>query len=104
MRQRSQRELVMSKFTNWEAAGGGLFGTSPIAGVSPGSRNVTIPDQVVVDVNGGVLDALLAQPPERFRTRFGKRYGGWAGKQLKLAENALHQSSIPLRASSPGSH
>jgi hypothetical protein len=60
MRQRSQRELVMSKFTNWEAAGGGLFGTSPIAGVSPGSRNVTIPDQVVVDVNGGVLDALLA--------------------------------------------
>jgi polysaccharide export outer membrane protein len=31
----------------WEAAGGGLFGTSPITGVSPGSRSVTIPDQVV---------------------------------------------------------
>ena len=33
--------------TIWEAAGGGLFGTSPIAGVSPGSRSVTIPEQVV---------------------------------------------------------
>jgi polysaccharide export outer membrane protein len=31
----------------WEAAGGGLFGTSPIAGISPGSRSVTIPEQVV---------------------------------------------------------
>jgi polysaccharide export outer membrane protein len=31
----------------WEAAGGGLFGSSPVAGVSPGSRNVTIPEQVV---------------------------------------------------------
>jgi polysaccharide biosynthesis/export protein len=33
--------------TIWEAAGGGLFGASPIAGVSPGSRSVTIPEQVV---------------------------------------------------------
>ncbi len=31
----------------WEAAGGGLFGTSPTESVSPGSRNVTIPEQVV---------------------------------------------------------
>jgi polysaccharide biosynthesis/export protein len=31
----------------WEAAGGGLFGSSPTIGVSPGSRNVTIPEQVV---------------------------------------------------------
>jgi polysaccharide export outer membrane protein len=37
----------------WEAAGGGLFGTSPIAGVSPGLRNVTIPDQVV-GADGGI--------------------------------------------------
>jgi len=37
----------------WEAAGGGLFGTSPIAGVSPGSRNVTIPDQLI-GADGGV--------------------------------------------------
>jgi len=31
----------------WEAAGGGLFGSSTTTGVSPGSRNVTIPEQVV---------------------------------------------------------
>ena len=31
----------------WEAAGGGLFGISPTDHVSAGSRNVTIPEQVV---------------------------------------------------------
>jgi polysaccharide export outer membrane protein len=31
----------------WEAAGGGLFGASPTDHVSAGSRNVTIPEQVV---------------------------------------------------------
>jgi polysaccharide export outer membrane protein len=31
----------------WEAAGGGLFGTSPTEHVSAGSRNVTIPEQIV---------------------------------------------------------
>ena len=30
-----------------EAAAGGLFGSSPTTGVSPGSRSVTIPEQVV---------------------------------------------------------
>ena len=33
--------------TIWEAAGGGLFGAGVTTGVSPGSRSVTIPDQVV---------------------------------------------------------
>jgi polysaccharide export outer membrane protein len=33
--------------TIWEAAGGGLFGAGITAGPSPGSRSVTIPDQVV---------------------------------------------------------
>lgn len=33
--------------TIWEAAGGGLFGSSPTTGLSPGSRSVTIPEQVV---------------------------------------------------------
>ena len=37
----------------WEAAGGGLFGASAVAGVSAGSRNVAIPDQVV-GADGGV--------------------------------------------------
>jgi polysaccharide export outer membrane protein len=31
----------------WEAAGGGLFGSSPTGAVSAGSRNVTIPEQIV---------------------------------------------------------
>jgi polysaccharide biosynthesis/export protein len=33
--------------TIWEAAAGGLFGSAVTTGVSPGSRSVTIPDQVV---------------------------------------------------------
>lgn len=33
--------------TIWEAAAGGLFGSSATTGVSPGSRSVTIPEQVV---------------------------------------------------------
>jgi polysaccharide export outer membrane protein len=37
----------------WEAAGGGLFGTSPTDHVSAGSRNVTIPEQVVAR-DGGI--------------------------------------------------
>ena len=37
----------------WEAAGGGLFGTSPTDHVSAGSRSVTIPEQVV-GRDGGV--------------------------------------------------
>ena len=33
--------------TIWEAAGGGLFGSGLTAGASPGSRSVTIPEQIV---------------------------------------------------------
>src|SRR6516164_8513519 len=33
--------------TIWEVAAGGLFCSSPTTGVSPGSRSVTIPEQVV---------------------------------------------------------
>lgn len=33
--------------TIWEAAAGGLFGSAATTGVSPGSRSVSIPDQVV---------------------------------------------------------
>src|SRR5215469_10446691 len=33
--------------TIWEAAAGGLFGSALTTGVSPGSRSVTIPEQVV---------------------------------------------------------
>ena len=51
----------------WEAAGGGLFGTSPIAGVSPGSRSVTIPDQVV-DRDGGITVPFAGHVPVAGRT------------------------------------
>ena len=37
----------------WEAAGGGLFGTSPTDHVSAGSRSVTIPEQIVAR-DGGI--------------------------------------------------
>jgi polysaccharide export outer membrane protein len=37
----------------WEAAGGGLFGTSPTDHVSAGSRSVTIPEQMVAR-DGGI--------------------------------------------------
>jgi len=37
----------------WEAAGGGLFGASPTAPVSAGSRSVTIPEQMVGQ-DGGI--------------------------------------------------
>src|ERR1700731_3786723 len=37
----------------WEAAGGGLFGTSPTDHVSAGSRSVTIPQQIVAR-DGGI--------------------------------------------------
>jgi polysaccharide export outer membrane protein len=37
----------------WEAAGGGLFGTSPTEHVSAGSRSVTIPEQMVGQ-DGGI--------------------------------------------------
>jgi polysaccharide export outer membrane protein len=33
--------------TIWEAAGGGLFGSAVTTGISPGSRSVTIPEQIV---------------------------------------------------------
>src|SRR5215469_10101776 len=46
----------------WEAAGGGLFGASPVAGVSPGSRNVAIPDQVV-GADGGVSIPFAGRTP-----------------------------------------
>ena len=33
--------------TIWEAAAGGLFGSSVTTGITPGSRSVTIPEQMV---------------------------------------------------------
>ena len=46
----------------WEAAGGGLFGTSSTTGVSPGSRSVTIPEQVV-GRDGGISVPFAGRVP-----------------------------------------
>jgi polysaccharide biosynthesis/export protein len=51
----------------WEAAGGGLFGASAVAGVSTGSRNVTIPDQVV-GADGGISVPFAGRVPVAGRT------------------------------------
>jgi polysaccharide export outer membrane protein len=46
----------------WEAAGGGLFGTSPTDHVSAGSRNVTIPEQMVGQ-DGGISVPFAGRVP-----------------------------------------
>src|SRR5580704_7089731 len=46
----------------WEAAGGGLFGTSPTDHVSAGSRNVTIPEQLVGQ-DGGITVPFAGRVP-----------------------------------------
>jgi polysaccharide biosynthesis/export protein len=54
----------------WEAAGGGLFGPATTAeGVSPGSRNVTIPEQVV-GRDGMITVPFAGQVPVGGRTPF----------------------------------
>lgn len=52
----------------WEAAGGGLFGSSPVSGVSPGSRNVTIPEQVVAR-DGAITVPFAGRVPVAGRTQ-----------------------------------
>lgn len=54
----------------WEAAGGGLFGSAPtVEGVSPGSHNVTIPEQVV-GRDGMITVPFAGQVPVVGRTPF----------------------------------
>ena len=51
----------------WEAAGGGLFGTSPTEHVSAGSRNVMIPEQIVAR-DGGISVPFAGRVPVAGRT------------------------------------
>jgi polysaccharide biosynthesis/export protein len=53
----------------WEAAGGGLFGASATDAISPGSRNVTIPEQVV-GRDGMITVPFAGQVPAAGRTPF----------------------------------
>jgi len=75
--------------TIWEAAGGGLFGTSPIAGVSPGSRSVAIPEQVV-GADGGVSVPFAGRIPVADRSTVDVQ----RGIEQRLAEKAIEPQVI----------
>jgi polysaccharide export outer membrane protein len=79
----------------WEAAGGGLFGTSPIAGVSPGSRNVTIPEQVV-GRDGGISVPFAGRVPVAGRTTVEVQHE----IEHRLAEKAIEPQVIVTIAKS----
>lgn len=73
----------------WEAAGGGLFGTSPTAGISPGSRNVTIPEQVV-GADGGVSVPFAGRIPVAGRSTVEVQHE----VEHRLAEKAIEPQVI----------
>ena len=75
--------------TIWEAAGGGLFGTSPIGGVSPGSRSVAIPEQVV-GADGGVSVPFAGRIPVAGRSTVDVQ----RGIEQRLAEKAIEPQVI----------
>jgi polysaccharide export outer membrane protein len=73
----------------WEAAGGGLFGASPTENVSPGSRNVTIPEQVVAR-DGTITVPFAGQVPVVGRTPFEVQ----RTIEQRLAEKAIEPQAI----------
>jgi polysaccharide biosynthesis/export protein len=73
----------------WEAAGGGLFGTSAVAGVSTGSRNVTIPDQVV-GADGGISIPFAGRVPVAGRTTVDVQHE----VEHRLAEKAIEPQAL----------
>jgi polysaccharide export outer membrane protein len=79
----------------WEAAGGGLFGTSPIAGVSPGSRSVTIPEQVVAR-DGGITVPFAGRVPVAGRSTVEVQHE----IEQRLAEKAIEPQVIVTIAKS----
>jgi len=75
--------------TIWEAAGGGLFGTSPTDHVSAGSRSVTIPEQVV-NRNGTITVPFAGQVPVAGRTTVEVQHE----VERRLAEKAIEPQAI----------
>ena len=75
----------------WEAAGGGLFGTSPTDHVSAGSRSVTIPEQAV-GRDGGVSVPFADRVPAagRLPTEVQKTI------EQRLAEKAIEPQVIVI--------
>lgn len=79
----------------WEAAGGGLFGTSPTDHVSAGSRSVTIPEQVV-SRNGTITVPFAGQVPVAGRTTVEVQHE----IERRLAEKAIEPQVIVTIAKS----
>ncbi len=79
----------------WEAAGGGLFGSSPTESVSPGSRNVTIPEQVV-GRDGVITVPFAGQVPAAGRTPFEVQ----RTIEQRLGEKAIEPQAIVTVAKS----
>src|SRR5215213_1132898 len=79
----------------WEAAGGGLFGASPTDNVSPGSRNVTIPEQVV-GRDGMITVPFAGQVPVVGRTPFEVQ----RAIEQRLGEKAIEPQAIVTVAKS----
>src|SRR5499433_3912185 len=79
----------------WEAAGGGLFGASPVTGVSPGSRSVTIPEQVV-GRDGGITVPFAGRVPVAGRTTVEVQHE----IERRLAEKAIEPQVIVTIAKS----
>jgi len=79
----------------WEAAGGGLFGTSPTEHVSAGSRSVTIPEQVV-GRDGGISVPFAGRVPVAGRTTVEVQHE----IERRLAEKAIEPQVIVTIAKS----
>ena len=79
----------------WEAAGGGLFGASPTDNVSPGSRNVMIPEQVV-GRDGMITVPFAGQVPVAGRTPFEVQ----RAIEQRLSEKAIEPQAIVTVAKS----
>jgi len=73
----------------WEAAGGGLFGASPTDHVSAGSRNVTIPEQVV-GRDGGISVPFAGRVPVAERSTVDVQ----SEIEHRLAEKAIEPQVI----------
>lgn len=79
----------------WEAAGGGLFGASPTDRVSAGSRNVTIPEQVVAR-DGAITVPFAGRVPVAGRSTVEVQHE----IERRLAEKAIEPQVIVTIAKS----
>jgi polysaccharide biosynthesis/export protein len=79
----------------WEAAGGGLFGTSPTDHISAGSRSVTIPEQVVAR-DGAISVPFAGRVPVAGRSTVEVQHE----LERRLAEKAIEPQVIVTVAKS----